>query len=130
MIDFIQDTIEMTKLRMDVSEAGEDSYRCVMSSPHGEMERTVTMRPGYGAPSLEAVLHFYAERAQLAGEYASLEEWAEEFSHDPEAPESIEAHEKLMSDRSNLRQMLGPYAFDALMTGLSISQAIERARPR
>ena len=120
----------MTRLRMEVSAAGRDTYRCVMRSPHGEMDRTLTMQAGYDAPSLGAVLHYYAERAQLAGEYRSLEAWADDFSHDPNLSATKEAYEKLMDDRSSLRQMLGPYAFESLMTGLSVSQAIERARPR
>lgn len=130
MTDFIDDAIKSARLKLNVTQEAEDTYRCIITSPHGELNRSIEMRPGSGAPKIGDLLLYYAEKAQQANSYDDIEEWADEFDHDPSSDETKKAYEKLMSDRNTLRQMLGPYTYDALMRGLEISQAINNARPR
>lgn len=130
MTDFILDTISEAELTLDCAEAGEGAFMCTFVSRHGQMTRRITMKPGYGAPELGELLYYFAVRAQEADAAEDISDWAEINGKDLSAPNAVNDFNQLVTDQRDLELLLGRSAYDAMMAGLAISQAIENAMPR
>ncbi|MAI90301.1 hypothetical protein [Ponticaulis sp.] len=130
MIDFIEDAIRRSRLELSCEPLGEDAYMCTFVSTRGRMRRRIQMQPGHGEPTPGQLLYYYAVLAQQMDEAEDITEWAEIHGKDLSAHGTVSDFNQGVADRRDLEIVLGPDTFDALLTGLAISQAIEAARPR
>ncbi len=130
MSDFIQDAINEAELTLTCVEAGEDVYACTLVSPRGRMQRRLTMRPEHGAPSIGEFLYYFAVVAQQADEAEDISDWAEIHGKDLSAPNVVNEFTQLVTDQRDLEIVMGTKAYDGMMAGLVISQAIGNAMPR
>lgn len=130
MSDFIQDAIDAAELTLQTAPKAENVYTCTITSRHAVMIRTLTMKPGYDAPTLGAVLLYYSERAQQVEEIDDVLEWASGHDRDLNDPKTVPTFKQLVTDQDDLRRLLSDRPYQTLISGLEISQAISNARPR
>ena len=130
MSDFILDAINEAELTLDCVEAGEDVYVCTLASPRGRMKRRMTMKAGHGEPSIGEFLFYFAVIAQLADEAEDITDWAEIHGKDLSAPNVVNEFTHLVADQRDLEIVMGTHAYDGMMAGLAVSQAIGNAMPR
>ena len=130
MSDFIKDAIESAGLVMHVVDAEPDVYACVIKgsqNPGFKWKRNITTKPDRGAPSLGKVLYYYATRAQEVSQYDDVLGWSDENKHDLNDPKTIPEFKQLVQDKTDLGLLLGEPTYQALLSGLEISQAIHNA---
>ncbi len=130
MSDFINDTIEDAGLAMQVNDTKPDVYACTITSkinPDVEWKRNITTKPSCGAPSIGNVLYYYATRAQEVSQYDDVLGWSDENERDLNDPKTIPEFKQLVQDKTDLGLLLGEPTYQALLSGLEISQAIHNA---
>jgi len=127
MADFIDDAIASAEVTMEQSLKQENLYICKLTSRHGTMTRNIEMGAGSAPPSLGNVIYYYAVRAQEISSYDDLLEWADELEHDLNDPKTMPNFKQLVSDKTDLRLLLGEQNYQEMLTALEISQAITNA---
>ncbi len=131
MSDFIDDAIENAGITLSAEKTAPGVFRCTMVSHYGEMVRDITVKEGVDeTPGVANLLYHFTLQTQSVDICDDLEDWADEYSYDA-SNEAIKAkYEQYCRDAKDLRALLGNDAFENLMGGLAISQAIGNARPR
>jgi len=130
MSDFIKDAIESAGLAMQVADVEPDVYACVVTSsqnPDFEWKRNITTKSERGAPSLGNVLYYYATRAQEVSQYDDVLGWSDDNERDLNDSKTIPEFKQLVQDKTDLGLLLGEPTYQALLSGLEISQAIHNA---
>lgn len=130
MNDFIENAISDAGLEMQVNETEADLYMCKISNtldPDVKWQRNITMKAGYGAPTLGNVLYYYALRAQEVSQTDDVLEWARETERDLNHPKTLANYGQLVQDKTDLRLLLSEPVYQKMMAGLEISQAIGNA---
>ena len=115
---------------MQVVKAKPDVYTCSITgtfNPDLEWKRDVSAKPGTGAPTLGNVLYHYALRAQEVSQFDDILEWSDENKRDLNDPKTIPEFKQLVQDKTDLGLLLGEPIYQALLSGLEISQAIHDA---
>ncbi len=130
MSDFIDTAIQDTGVSLHTEPTDKaNCFKCIMTSAHGDMRRTMTMREGCGAPALGDLMLYYALRAQDISQYDDILEWSDENERDLNDPKTIPDFKQLVQDKTDLRLLLSEPAYQKMMAGLEIHQAISCARP-
>jgi hypothetical protein len=130
MSDFINDAVESAGLDMQVVDIEPDVYACTITSSQRsgfEWQRNITTKAGRGAPTLGNVLYYYALRAQDVSQYDDILGWSDDNERDLNDPQTIPDFKQLVQDKTDLGLLLGEPAYQALLSGLEISQAIHNA---
>ena len=130
MADFIDEAIASCELTMKQTLKQEHHYACTLKSCHSTMMRDIAMEPGHAPPSLGNILYYYAQRAQEISQYDDMLEWADEMEYDLSDPKTIPNYKQLVSDKTDLRLLLGEANYQGMMAGFEISQAMANAAPR
>ena len=127
MADFIDEAMASCELTMEQTLKQENLYACSLKSCHSTMTRDIEMEAGCAPPSLGNILYYYAERAQDISYYDDILEWADEMEYDLSDPKTIPKYKQLVSDKTELRLLLGEENYQGMMAGFEISQAIAMA---
>ena len=130
MADFIDDIIEQGALTCTTTVEAENNCRFTLEGPKGSFSRTLTMAPGAPPPKIGQILYFYGQYFQPVYSTDDVAEWAEEMDKDLSDWKVLDEYRDLVNDETAFRRCLGDEAYQALMAGLEIHQAIQNARPR
>ncbi|MEM6784884.1 MAG: hypothetical protein AAF624_14275 [Bacteroidota bacterium] len=133
MSDYINDTIEAGALRMAVEPLGGQCYQVSVTSADrtsvwGTWSEPITMQPDYPAPMLGQVLYFTAGRLQAVEDTDDFLGWCTETDREPGDPDALRRYRDLVSLRDQVRGTMGVDAYEGLLAGYAIDQAMSRAR--
>ncbi|MEL7361132.1 MAG: hypothetical protein AAFN13_03605 [Bacteroidota bacterium] len=132
MSDYIDDAIDAGALRMSVEPLDGQRYQVTVTSaertsPWGTWTEPIIMQPGYPAPTLGQVLFFTAGRLQSVEDTDDFLDWCDETGRNPGEAEALACYRNLVNLRDYVRGTMGVAAYDGLMAGYAIDQAIARA---
>ncbi|MEM9996802.1 MAG: hypothetical protein AAF809_03790 [Bacteroidota bacterium] len=133
MSDYIQDAIDAAALRMKVEPLGDQQYQVTVTSadrvsPWGPWREPITMQPDYpDPPTLGQVLYYTATRLQAVEDTDDFLDWCTETGRDAGDAVAYRRYGDLIALRDCVRGTMGVDAYDGLLAGLAIEQAIERA---
>ncbi|MEM8558221.1 MAG: hypothetical protein AAGG50_10400 [Bacteroidota bacterium] len=133
MSDYIQDAIGAGALRIEAEPLGKQRYQVTITSaervsPWGTWREPITMQPDYpDPPTLGQVLYYTATRLQAVEDTDDFLDWCTETGCDASDAEAYRRYGDLIALRDRVRGTMGVEAYDGLLAGLAIEQAIERA---
>ena len=127
MTDFIDDAITDAELTMEQSLKRENLHDCTLTSRHATMTRDIAVEAGSAPPSLGNIIYYYAVRAQELSYYDDITEWADDLEYDLSDPKTIPNFKQQVSDKTDLRLLLGEKNYQGMMAALEISQAMSNA---
>jgi len=127
MADFIDDAIASAELTMDQTLKQKNLYACTLTSRHNTMTRDIAMEARFAPPSLGNIIYYYAVRAQELSYYDDITEWADDLEYDLSDPKTIPNYKQLVSDKTDIRLLLGETNYQGMMAALEISQAMSNA---